>query len=152
MFYPDYARADDPGVLRTGRGSADLIPRGPDRHRDHRSRAQGRRPRRACSARTRSCRSEHQQGAQALSKLDFLVVRDIFLTETAEFADVILPASSYLEKDGTYTNTKPPRALGHGAGHPAGRVTESWDIHNRISLWHSTRSRDTEEMVGHPQL
>ena len=40
---------------------------------------------------------------KALSKLDFLVVQDIFLTETAEFADVVLPASSYLEKDGTYT-------------------------------------------------
>ena len=42
---------------------------------------------------------------KALAALDFLVVQDIFLTETAEFADVILPASSYLEKDGTYTNT-----------------------------------------------
>src|SRR6266480_3245356 len=42
---------------------------------------------------------------RALAALDFLVVQDIFLTETAEFADVILPASSYLEKDGTYTNT-----------------------------------------------
>ncbi len=41
---------------------------------------------------------------KALSALDFLVVQDIFLTETAEFADVILPASSYLEKNGTYTN------------------------------------------------
>ena len=42
---------------------------------------------------------------KAPSKLDFLVVQDIFLTETAEFADVVPPASSYLEKDGTYTNT-----------------------------------------------
>ena len=42
---------------------------------------------------------------KALSALDFLVVQDIFVTETAEFADVILPATSYLEKDGTYTNT-----------------------------------------------
>src|SRR4029079_16616866 len=42
---------------------------------------------------------------KALAALDFLVVQDIFLTETSEFADVILPASSYLEKDGTYTNT-----------------------------------------------
>ncbi|MFP6655185.1 MAG: molybdopterin-dependent oxidoreductase, partial [Myxococcota bacterium] len=42
---------------------------------------------------------------EALSNLEFLVVQDIFLTETAEFADVILPASSYLEKLGTYTNT-----------------------------------------------
>ena len=42
---------------------------------------------------------------KALAALDFLVVQDIFLTETAEFADVILPASSYFEKSGTYTNT-----------------------------------------------
>ena len=42
---------------------------------------------------------------KALSNLDFLVVQDIFLTETAEFADVVLPASSALEKDGTVTNT-----------------------------------------------
>ncbi|MGH8968130.1 MAG: molybdopterin oxidoreductase family protein, partial [Actinomycetes bacterium] len=38
---------------------------------------------------------------KALAALEFLVVQDIFLTETAEFADVILPASSYMEKDGT---------------------------------------------------
>jgi formate dehydrogenase major subunit len=42
---------------------------------------------------------------KALSNLDFLVVQDIFLTESAEAADVILPASAYLEKEGTYTNT-----------------------------------------------
>ena len=42
---------------------------------------------------------------KALSALDFLVVQDIFLTETAEFADVILPATTFMEKDGTYTNT-----------------------------------------------
>ena len=69
---------------------------------------------------------------KALSALDFLVVQDIFLTETAEFADVILPATSYLEKDGTYTNTDRrvqlgrkvldppgpgPRGLGDRAGH-----------------------------------
>jgi formate dehydrogenase alpha subunit len=37
--------------------------------------------------------------------LDFLVVQDIFMTETAAIADVVLPASSWAEKDGTYTNT-----------------------------------------------
>ncbi|MBS1112548.1 MAG: formate dehydrogenase, alpha subunit [Nitrospirae bacterium] len=42
---------------------------------------------------------------QALNKLDFLVVQDIFLTETAELADVILPAACFAEKDGTFTNT-----------------------------------------------
>jgi formate dehydrogenase major subunit len=41
----------------------------------------------------------------ALAKLDHLVVQDIFLTETARFADVVLPASAWPEKDGTVTNT-----------------------------------------------
>lgn len=40
-----------------------------------------------------------------LEKLPFLVVQDIFLTETAEYADVVLPACSFLEREGTYTNT-----------------------------------------------
>ena len=67
---------------------------------------------------------------KALSSLDFLVVQDIFLTETAEFADVILPATTFMEKDGTYTNTdrrvqlgrkvlEPPRTGASGlADHP----------------------------------
>ncbi len=42
---------------------------------------------------------------RALEALDFLVVQDIFLTETAAFADVVLPAACFLEKDGTFTNT-----------------------------------------------
>ncbi|MFK5883515.1 MAG: formate dehydrogenase subunit alpha [Candidatus Izemoplasma sp.] len=42
----------------------------------------------------------------SLRNLDFLVVQDIFLTETAELADVVLPAASYAEKDGTFTNTE----------------------------------------------
>lgn len=43
---------------------------------------------------------------EALKKLDFLVVQDIFLTETAKFADVVLPAATFAEKDGTFTNTE----------------------------------------------
>jgi formate dehydrogenase major subunit len=42
----------------------------------------------------------------ALEKLDFFVVQDIFLTETARFADVVLPASPSLEKEGTFTSTE----------------------------------------------
>jgi len=41
----------------------------------------------------------------ALNNLDFLVVQDIFLTETAELADVVLPGATFVEKDGTFTNT-----------------------------------------------
>jgi formate dehydrogenase (NADP+) alpha subunit len=43
---------------------------------------------------------------EAIEKLDFLVVQDIFMTETAKLADVVLPASSFAERDGTYTNTE----------------------------------------------
>jgi formate dehydrogenase alpha subunit len=43
---------------------------------------------------------------EAMAKVDFLVVQDIFLTESAEYADVVLPAASFAEKDGTFTNTE----------------------------------------------
>lgn len=43
---------------------------------------------------------------KALNKTDFVVVQDIFLTETAKLADVVLPANSFAEKDGTFTNTE----------------------------------------------
>ena len=43
---------------------------------------------------------------KALNNLDFLVVQDIFFTETCELADVVLPAASFAEKDGTFTNTE----------------------------------------------
>ena len=65
---------------------------------------------------------------KALSALDFLVVQDIFLTETAEFADVILPASSYLEKDGTYTNTDRRVQLGRKVLDPPGEARVDWEI------------------------
>jgi predicted molibdopterin-dependent oxidoreductase YjgC len=42
---------------------------------------------------------------EALESLDFLVVQDLFLTETAQWADVVLPSASFAEKDGTFTNT-----------------------------------------------
>ena len=43
---------------------------------------------------------------RALAALDFLVVQDLFLTETAKYADVVLPGRSYAEKEGTFTNTE----------------------------------------------
>jgi formate dehydrogenase major subunit len=65
---------------------------------------------------------------KALSALDFLVVQDIFLTETAEFADVVLPAGSYLEKDGTYTNTDRRVQLGRRVLDPPGRARPDWEV------------------------
>jgi formate dehydrogenase major subunit len=65
---------------------------------------------------------------EALSRLEFLVVQDIFLTETAEFADVILPASSYFEKQGTYTNTDRRVQLGRKLRNPPGAARPDWQI------------------------
>ncbi len=65
---------------------------------------------------------------KALSNLEFLVVQDIFLTETAEFADVILPASSYLEKLGTYTNTDRRVQIGRPAIASPGQARLDWQV------------------------
>ncbi len=64
----------------------------------------------------------------AFCELDFLVVQDIFLTETAEVADVVLPASSYFEKLGTYTNTDRRVQLGRPALTPPGEARLDWEI------------------------
>jgi formate dehydrogenase major subunit len=70
---------------------------------------------------------------KALSNLEFLVVQDIFLTETAEFADVILPASSYLEKEGTYTNTDRRVQIGRPVLELPGDARLDWQIVQEIS-------------------
>jgi formate dehydrogenase major subunit len=65
-------------------------------------------------------------------------VQDIFLTETAEFADVVLPATSFLEKDGTYTNTDRRVQIGRKVLDPPGQARVDWEvicaIGNRIGL------------------
>lgn len=70
---------------------------------------------------------------RALANLEFLVVQDIFLTETAEFADVILPASAYLEKEGSYTNTDRRVQLGRPALAPPGEARLDWQIVQEVS-------------------
>ncbi len=65
---------------------------------------------------------------KALAALEFLVVQDIFLTETAEFADVVLPATSFLEKDGTYTNTDRRVQIGRKVLDPPGQARPDWEI------------------------
>jgi formate dehydrogenase major subunit len=68
----------------------------------------------------------HARGA--LAKLDCLVVQDIFLTETAMLADVILPATAWPEKTGTVTNTNRQIQMGRPAVKPPGEAREDWRI------------------------
>ena len=64
----------------------------------------------------------------ALAKLDHLVVQDIFLTETAKFADVVLPAAAWPEKTGTVTNTDRRVQMGRKAVEPPGEARADWAI------------------------
>ncbi len=65
---------------------------------------------------------------KALEKVDFMVVQDIFLTETAELADVVLPAACFAEKDGLYTNTERRAQRLYKAIDPPGEAKEDWVI------------------------
>lgn len=65
---------------------------------------------------------------EALDKLDFLVVQDIFLTETAALADVVLPSVTYAEKEGTYTNTERRVQRLRRAVSPVGEARADWEI------------------------
>jgi formate dehydrogenase major subunit len=64
----------------------------------------------------------------ALEKLEFFVVQDVFLTKTAQFADVILPASPSLEKEGTFTNTERRIQRLYQALEPLGESRPDWQI------------------------
>jgi formate dehydrogenase alpha subunit len=64
----------------------------------------------------------------ALKSLDLLVVQDIFLTETAQLADVVLPAACFAEKDGTFTNTERRIHLVKKAVDPPGEAKADWEI------------------------
>jgi len=70
---------------------------------------------------------------KALEKLDFFVVQDIFMTETAQYADVILPASSFAEKDGTFTNTERRVQRVRKAIEPIGDSKPDWWITSEIA-------------------
>jgi formate dehydrogenase alpha subunit len=65
---------------------------------------------------------------EALEAVDFLVVQDIFLSETAQLADVVLPACSFAEKDGTFTNTERRIQRVRQAVEPPGEAREDWRI------------------------
>ncbi|KPK17464.1 MAG: formate dehydrogenase [Betaproteobacteria bacterium SG8_41] len=65
---------------------------------------------------------------KALESLEFLVVQDIFLTETAKLAHVVLPATSYAERDGCYTNTERRVQLTQPVVAAPGQARRDWEI------------------------
>ena len=90
---------------------------------------------------------DQQHARAALANLDILVVQDIFMTETAAFADVILPASAFPEKDGTVTNTDRRVQMGRAAVPMPGEARQDWwiiqELANRMGLdWSYTHPRD----------
>ena len=87
---------------------------------------------------------------EALARLEHLVVQDIFMTETAMFADVVLPASAWPEKDGTVTNTNRQVQMGRSALPMPGDARQDWwiiqEIARRIGLdWNYTGPADVYE-------
>jgi formate dehydrogenase major subunit len=84
---------------------------------------------------------------QALAHLEHLVVQDLFLTETAAYADVVLPASAWPEKDGTVTNTNRQVQMGRQALPLPGETRHDWwliqEIGRRMGLgWNYEHPRD----------
>ncbi len=69
-----------------------------------------------------------QHAREALAKLDHLVVQDIFLTETAWHADVVLPASAHAEKLGSFSNTNRQVQIGRPVVKPPGEARLDWEL------------------------
>jgi len=76
---------------------------------------------------------EGSLAADALAEVDFLVVQDMFLTETAELADVVLPAASFAEKDGTSTNFEGRVSRIRKAIDPVGESLPDWEAILRLA-------------------
>ncbi|HEV8266299.1 MAG TPA: formate dehydrogenase subunit alpha [Gemmatimonadales bacterium] len=82
-------------------------------------------------------------------ELEFLAVQDLFLTETARYADVVLPGASFAEKTGTFVNTERRIQLSHRAVDPPGQARGDLeiliDLSNRLGL--ATPFRSAEEVM-----
>jgi formate dehydrogenase alpha subunit len=70
---------------------------------------------------------------KTLENLDFLVIQDIFLTETAKMADVVLPSASFAEKEGTFANTERKVQRVRKAVESPGEAREDWKIISDLS-------------------
>ncbi|MFC1992165.1 formate dehydrogenase subunit alpha, partial [Chloroflexota bacterium] len=81
---------------------------------------------------------------EALEKLEFMVVQDLFLSETAELADVVLPAASFAERDGTFTNTERRVQRVRKAIEPVGDSRPDWEITCQIARKMGAKGFDFE--------
>ncbi len=89
---------------------------------------------------------------EALEKLDFVVVQDIVMSETAQYADVVLPGAAFLEKEGTVSNTERRVQLMHRVVDFPGEAKDDWwiitQIANRMGAsWEYTCAKDIFEEV-----
>lgn len=87
---------------------------------------------------------------EALKQLELLVVQDIFLTDTAKLAHVVLPAASFAEKDGTFTNTERRVQRVRKALNPPGNAMPDWEIIRDLAAAMSQRwpYRSPEEVFA----
>jgi formate dehydrogenase alpha subunit len=87
---------------------------------------------------------------EGLKNLDFLVVQDIFLTETAQLADVVLPAASFAEKDGTFTNTERRVQRVRKGVEPPGQARTDWEIIADLAtrMGYKMKYRSAEEIFA----
>jgi len=89
---------------------------------------------------------------EALQALDFLVVQDIFFSETAQYADVVLPAASFAEKNGSFTNTERRVQRVRKAVSPPGEALSDWEIlcalAKRVSILLRDRQQDRVDTGG----
>jgi len=90
-----------------------------------------------------------EHARQAMEHLEFIVVQDIFPTDTAVLADVILPAAVFAEKDGTFTNTERRVQKLRKAVDPPGEAKPDWEILSALAerMGYASEYHNTEDIM-----
>ncbi len=136
-FYPGYKRASDPNSLEFFRAAwkADDLPLGPGLTSTEMTEAALRGTLKAMyiiGEDPITCDANIGKTRAALDNLDFLMVQEIFMTETAKMADLVLPAAAWAEKDGSYTSMERRVQWIDRAALPVGEAREGLWIINEI--------------------
>jgi formate dehydrogenase major subunit len=157
MMYPDYGAVDEPDVrarFEDAWGTALDAERGLTvveiTHAIHDGRIRGMY---VMGENPAMSDPDAQHARAAFARLEHLVVQDLFLTETAWHADVVLPASAWPEKSGTVTNTNRQVQMGRQALTPPGEARQDWwiiqELARRIGLdWRYEHPRDVFAEMG----